>query len=221
MAMKRELILSYNHFERVVFGIKYNLDHIADEKERKAFYSMTRDYRKAIRKEPLELIAYVVRNNKPFTEIMTADYIMVAPLRGATVYFLQIKNRFKDLEDPFEYVPAASGITGKKQQSRKCSIGAGIENWLYPHAGLLSTFHYLRRYPTTDTNRNRLRARIPLTFPWSRRNGASRTSNRCCRSMPYKPRGWKRPIVWFAIDPWTSSRDYFKISTTSRDISAS
>ena len=30
----------------------------------------------------------------------------------------------------------------------------------YPHAGLLSTFQYLRRYPTTETNRNRLRARM-------------------------------------------------------------
>ncbi len=31
---------------------------------------------------------------------------------------------------------------------------------MYPHAGLLSTFHYLRRYPSTETNRNRLRARM-------------------------------------------------------------
>src|SRR5206468_255888 len=30
----------------------------------------------------------------------------------------------------------------------------------YPHAGLLSTFQYLTRYPTTETNRNRLRARM-------------------------------------------------------------
>jgi hypothetical protein len=30
----------------------------------------------------------------------------------------------------------------------------------YPHAGLLSTFQYLRRYPNTETNRNRLRARM-------------------------------------------------------------
>jgi hypothetical protein len=30
----------------------------------------------------------------------------------------------------------------------------------YPHAGLLSTFQYLKRYPTTETNRNRLRARM-------------------------------------------------------------
>ena len=49
-----ELILSYNHFEKSrLWYQKYNLDHIADEKERKeTFYSMTRDYRKAIRKEP-------------------------------------------------------------------------------------------------------------------------------------------------------------------------
>jgi hypothetical protein len=30
----------------------------------------------------------------------------------------------------------------------------------YPHAGLLTTFQYLKRYPTTETNRNRLRARM-------------------------------------------------------------
>ena len=30
----------------------------------------------------------------------------------------------------------------------------------YPHAGILSTFQYLTRYPTTETNRNRLRARM-------------------------------------------------------------
>src|SRR5207253_10915349 len=30
----------------------------------------------------------------------------------------------------------------------------------YPHTGLLSTFQYLSRYPTTETNRNRLRARM-------------------------------------------------------------
>ena len=76
-----ELILSYNHFEKSrLWYQKYNLDHIVDEKERKeTFYSITRNYRKAIREEPLELVAYVVRNNKPFTEILTADYIMVSP----------------------------------------------------------------------------------------------------------------------------------------------
>ena len=33
---------------------------------------------------PLELIAYVVENDKPYTEILTADYTMVTPLTADT-----------------------------------------------------------------------------------------------------------------------------------------
>ncbi|HAW97782.1 MAG TPA: hypothetical protein DCX67_04535, partial [Opitutae bacterium] len=94
-----ELILSYNHFEKSrQWFHKYDLSHIKDERERKeALYAMTRRYRKAIREEPLELIAHVVRNDKPFTEIMTADYIMVSPYsaRGYGI-FETIKERFKN-----------------------------------------------------------------------------------------------------------------------------
>ena len=74
-----ELILSYNHFEKSrLWYQKYDLSHIEDKRERQeAGWDMARVYRKAIRTEPLELIAHVVRNNRPFTEIMTADYIMV------------------------------------------------------------------------------------------------------------------------------------------------
>jgi hypothetical protein len=117
---------------------------------------LARVYRKAIRGEPLELIAHVVRNDRPFTEIMTADYIMVSPYsaKGYGI-FEQVKDRFKDLDDPFDYVPAKlpalKARNGKVQESK---------TGLYPHAGLLSMFHYLRRYPTTETNRNRLRARM-------------------------------------------------------------
>ena len=159
-----ELILSYNHFEKSrLWYQKHNLSHIKDEKERKeTLYSMTRDYRKAIRKEPLELIAYVVRNNKPFTEILTADYIMVSPYsaRGYGI-FEQIKNRFKDPEDPFEYVPAQlPALRARNNNPVNAPLEQESKTGFYPHAGLLSTFQYLRRYPTTDTNRNRLRARM-------------------------------------------------------------
>ncbi|MEZ6067030.1 MAG: hypothetical protein R3B90_15325 [Planctomycetaceae bacterium] len=41
-----------------------------------------------------------------------------------------------------------------KSENQESSTGR------YPHAGLLSTFQYLSRYPTTETNRNRLRARM-------------------------------------------------------------
>ena len=153
-----ELILSYDHFEKTrLWYQKHDLSHVEDKRERQeALWDLARVYRKAIRGEPLELIAHVVRNDKPFTEIMTADYIMVSPYssKGYGI-FEQVKDRFKDLDDPFDYVPAKlpalKARNGKVQESK---------TGLYPHAGLFSMFHYLRRYPTTETNRNRLRARM-------------------------------------------------------------
>jgi len=159
-----ELILSYNHFEKTrLWYQKYDLSHIKDEKERKeALYAMARVYRKAIRTEPLELIAHVVRNNRPFTEIMTADYIMVSPYsaRGYGI-FEQVKNRFKDPEDPFEYVQAKlPALKARNNNPVNGPLVQESKTGFYPHAGLLSMFQYLRRYPTTETNRNRLRARM-------------------------------------------------------------
>ena len=153
-----ELILSYNHFEKSrLWYQKYDLSHIEDKRERQeAGWDMARVYRKAIRTEPLELIAHVVRKDRPFTEIMTADYMMVSPYsaRGYGI-FEQVKDRFENPENPFEYVPAKlpalKARNGKVQESK---------TGFYPHAGLISMFHYLRRYPTTETNRNRLRARM-------------------------------------------------------------
>src|SRR5258708_31116938 len=43
---------------------------------------------------------------------------------------------------------------GRRATDQECARGD------YPHAGILGTFQYLRRYPTTETNRNRLRARM-------------------------------------------------------------
>ena len=153
-----ELILSYDHFNKTRHWYqKHDLSHIENKREQQeALWDLARVYRKAIRAEPLELISYVVRNNRPFTEIMTADYIMVSPYsaKGYGI-FEQVKDRFKDPKNPFEYVPAKlpalKARNGKVQESK---------TGFYPHAGLLSMFHYLRRYPTTETNRNRLRARM-------------------------------------------------------------
>src|SRR5262249_27462982 len=57
---------------------------------------------------------------------------------------------------PFEYVPVK--LKALKGRSRATDQESATGD--YPHAGLLSTFQYLRRYPTTETNRNRLRARM-------------------------------------------------------------
>ena len=52
----------------------------------KTYYKLVRQYREAMRREPLELVAHIVRNDRPFTEIVTADYIMVSP------YFARIRH---------------------------------------------------------------------------------------------------------------------------------
>ncbi len=152
-----EDVLSYDHFEKTRhWAEKYDLNHIPENDRQKARYALWNDYRKAIQREPLELIKYIVENERPFTEIATADYILVSPYTALGYgIFEEVQERFVNPDDPFEYIPAKvhalKGRDGKVQES-----AAG----LYPHAGLLSMFQYLRRYPTTITNRNRLRARM-------------------------------------------------------------
>ena len=152
-------VLAYEHFEKTrLWYQKYDLSHIADKNERqRAEWKIAGEYRQALLGEPMKLVEYIVRNDRSFTEIVTADYIMVTPFsaRGYGV-FDELKNRFKNPDDPFEYVP----VKLKALVGRNTSENQDSETGCYPHAGLLSTFQYLARYPTTETNRNRLRARM-------------------------------------------------------------
>jgi hypothetical protein len=154
-----QTVLSYEHFTATRHWYsKFDLSRIKDEGERKkAGYKLADDYRKALLGEPMKLVEYIVRNERPFTESVTADYIMVSPYtaRGYGV-FDELKTRFKNPDDPFEYIPVKlKALVGRsKQENQESATG------FYPHAGLLSTFQFLTRYPTTETNRNRLRARM-------------------------------------------------------------
>ncbi|HWG47447.1 MAG TPA: hypothetical protein VN688_32080 [Gemmataceae bacterium] len=154
-----QTVLSYEHFEKTRHWYQhYDLSHIKDKNERqRTEWKIAAEYRKAILGEPMKLIEHIVRNDKPFTEIVTADYIMVSPYsaRGYGV-FDKMKGKFKNPDDPYEYVPVKlKALVGRsKTENQESATGS------YPHAGLLSTFQYLTRYPTTETNRNRLRARM-------------------------------------------------------------
>lgn len=154
-----ENALSYEHFSKTRgWAEKYDLSSIKDEKARQqARYKLYNDYRKAMLGEPMKLIEYIVRNDHPFTEIVTANYIMVTPYtaRGYGIYD-EIKPRFKNPEDPFEYIP----VTLKALVARTKEDNQASATGLYPHAGILSTFQFIKRYPTTETNRNRARARV-------------------------------------------------------------
>jgi len=151
--------LSYEHFEKTRYWYaKYDLSAIKDkDKRQREEWRIAGVYRKALLDEPLRLIEYIVRHDRPFTELVTADYIMVSPYtsRGYGV-FEEVKSKFKDVNDPHEYVPVKlKALKGRSKQEDEDSATG-----FYAHAGMLSTFQYLTRYPTTETNRNRLRARM-------------------------------------------------------------
>ena len=114
---------------------------------------------------PLELIAHVVENERPYTEIMTADYVMANPM-AAKAY--GANTVFDDPEDVTEFKP--SKIVRYFRRDRSMVVVEDPANvWRvlnpgnlstdYPHAGILNTTVFLLRYPTTATNRNRARSR--------------------------------------------------------------
>ena len=152
-----ETLLSYDHFEKTRLWYQtHDFSHLPESERQLAGWKLADVYRDALLREPLELIEFIVRNNRPFSELATADYIMVSPYtaRGYGIYD-EIKEQFKNADDPFEYIPAQlHALKGRSGKTQESATG------MYPHAGFLSMFHYLRRYPSTETNRNRLRARM-------------------------------------------------------------
>ncbi|MEW5848679.1 MAG: DUF1592 domain-containing protein [Myxococcota bacterium] len=117
-------------------------DAIPEDTERERHDAAMRAANDAVASEPLQLIAHVVRENKPFTEILTADYIMVNPY-SAQVYGVTDVT-FPNMEDATDW---------------KEGHVPGI-----PHAGVLSSHMFLNRFPTTATNRNRHRSRMVYKF---------------------------------------------------------
>lgn len=97
----------------------------------------------SLAREPLELIAHVVRNEKPFSEILTADYTMANGFSAPSLI---------GLPD----VPLV--ITDSPEQYRTIFV-PGV-----PHAGILTSPMFLNRFPTSDTNRNRHRSRMAYKF---------------------------------------------------------
>ena len=132
----------------------------------RTYYEWFHRTQHGFRRAPLELIAHVVENDRPYTEILTADYIMANPW-AAEVY--GASTRFDDPKDENEFKPSrilAYYIWGEGYESehdfvvgakRVLEPGPLLAN--YPHAGILNTNSFLLRYPTTTTNRNRARSR--------------------------------------------------------------
>ena len=114
---------------------------------------------------PLELIAHVVENDFPYTEVLTANYIMANP-EASEAYGASVQ--FDDPKDPTEFRPSEILSYYRDDESKVSEFKLGFEHrvldpgnlWTdYPHAGILNTTVFLGRYPTTPTNRNRARSR--------------------------------------------------------------
>jgi hypothetical protein len=99
----------------------------------------------AVAREPIQLINHVIRQGRPFTEIVTADYTVVNPysaaLYGVSATFM----------DP-------TNVNDWREVKLSVNRPSGVAPW--PHAGVLSSPMWLNRFPTTPTNRNRHRARM-------------------------------------------------------------
>ncbi len=114
--------------------------HLEDNTgEDAAFYEAARTHtNNSVAREPLELVTFLVRNELPITDLLTADYMVVNPFT-AKVYGIEDID-WDDRNDPNEW-----------RQGRIPGL---------PHAGVLSSPMFLNRFPTTATNRNRHRSRI-------------------------------------------------------------
>jgi hypothetical protein len=96
------------------------------------------DVMKKVGAEPLDLVAYIVRNNRPITEMLTADYTVVNPTT-AHVYGVGDEVSFEDPNDPDELAVV------------KLSVGEAP----MPHAGVLTTPSFLRFYSPGIRQRHR------------------------------------------------------------------
>lgn len=127
---------------------------------------------KAIAREPLELIVHTVKNELPFTNIVTADYMMVNAY-SARSYGLtnqQGVSWFKDsdkLEDHSydHFVPAKLYQREVvREEPRSSQVTIKTNKIQVPLAGMLTSPLFLERYPGAIGNVNRHRSNIAFNF---------------------------------------------------------
>ena len=116
-----------------------------------------------LHRAPLELIAHVGGNDLPYTEVLTADYVMANPPAAVAYGF---KSSFGDTDDIHDFQPARvvghyqdfPNFVWDEDEFGRRIVDPGVATD-YPHAGVLNTVSLLYRHPTSPTNRNRARAR--------------------------------------------------------------
>ncbi|MBT8147193.1 MAG: DUF1588 domain-containing protein, partial [Gammaproteobacteria bacterium] len=163
-ANDRLLTLAYSKAIFAVVDRYYYPDSRQYFRQRNVPGSDARFTSEALAREPLKLISHVVMNERPYTEVLTADYIMVNPW-SAEVYGGDVQ--FDDPNNPNEWQE------GRITEYYRCTICTRMNEESYPnynipteypHAGILNSPAFLARFPSTSTNRNRARARWAYYF---------------------------------------------------------
>ena len=103
----------------------------------------------AMQREPVELMKYIVKNEKPWTDMVAGKYTVVNGLQ-AQYLAAKVTGTFTDPTNApasdTEFLPATLP-NGRLPGDRE-------------HAGVISAHAWLQRFPTTPTNRNRHRTYI-------------------------------------------------------------
>jgi len=110
-----------------------------------------------IARAPLELVEYVVSNNRPFTEVLTADYVMVNPY-SAVIFGVDAG----DANFPFSSDNNQANHDADDFRPVSSLVQQGGDS--VPLAGIIGTHAFLARYPSTNTNVNRKRARFVFDY---------------------------------------------------------
>lgn len=106
-------------------------------------YDIRDNINDSIAREPLELMRYVFIEDKPWSEILTADYTMV---NDWSAYAYGLSSEYPTYGDERHDTFRPENLTQ------------------VPTIGILSTAAFMNRYPTTDTNRNRHRSKVVFDY---------------------------------------------------------
>lgn len=108
----------------------------------------------SVTEEPMRFIEYVVRNDLPFSDVVTGNYVVANPF-VAKLYGLP-HDKPLVAESYLEWQRLDfSPVQNQTRDGAPSTIGV-------PVAGVLSTPAFLNRWETTPTNKGRKRARIVL-----------------------------------------------------------
>ncbi len=127
---------------------------------------------KAIAREPLELIVHIVKHNRPFSEILTANYFMVNAYSARSYGLNQSGVPVFTDSSYISNHPYSAFVPAKLTQREVTLSGFGLNTETVdatkvisvPQAGILTSPLWLARYPTAEGNVNRHRSRMVFEF---------------------------------------------------------